>query len=113
MHELALASSVVEIVEEQARAQGFKRVRVVRLEVGKLAGVEPEAMRFCFDAATRGTVAGGARLEIIEPPGAAWCLPCERPIEIDALGAPCPHCGRYQLQVTGGIELRVRELEVE
>jgi hydrogenase nickel incorporation protein HypA/HybF len=51
-------------------------VHVVRLAVGALGHVEPEAMRFCFDVAARGTIAEGAQLESRTVPGEAWCLDC-------------------------------------
>lgn|SRR5574342_69401 len=113
MHEMALAESVVQIVEDYARREGFRRVRTLWLEIGQLAGVESHAMRFCFDAAARATPAEGARLEIVEAPGSAWCLQCSAAVPLAARHDPCPHCGSYQLQVTGGTEMRVKELEVE
>jgi hydrogenase nickel incorporation protein HypA/HybF len=57
MHEMSLCQGMVQIIEEKAKAHAYTRVRTVRLEIGPLATVEPEAMRFCFDAATRGTLA--------------------------------------------------------
>lgn len=113
MHEMALAEGVLQIVEEAARREGFARVRAVLLEIGQLASVEPDAMRFCFDAVTRRSVAEGARLEIVATPGAAWCMKCSQPVTLAALGEACPRCGSYQLQVTGGDAMRVKELEVE
>ncbi|WP_457665126.1 hydrogenase maturation nickel metallochaperone HypA/HybF, partial [Thiolapillus sp.] len=74
---------------------------------------EVEAMRFCFDAVMKGTLADGARLEIIELPGQAWCLQCARQVTVSQRFDACPECGGYQLQVTGGEELRIRELEVD
>ena len=113
MHEMSLALGVVQIVEEAARAQGFAKVRAVRLEIGRLAAVEVEALRFCFQAATRGTVADEAALEIVALPGTAWCMQCSRSVELPALAEPCTICGGYQLQVTGGTEMRVKELEID
>jgi hydrogenase nickel incorporation protein HypA/HybF len=113
MHEMALAEGVLRIVQDAAKREGFRRVRAVWLEIGRLSSVEPEAMRFCFDAVTRHSVADGACLEIVETPGAAWCTQCSAPAAIDTVGDPCPSCGSYQLQVTGGTEMRVKELEVD
>jgi hydrogenase nickel incorporation protein HypA/HybF len=101
------------IIEDEAGRQGFTRVKRVRLEIGALSGAEPEAMRFGFDAVTRGTLAEGAELEIIPLPATAWCLPCAGQVEINARFDACPNCGSYQLQVTGGEELRIKDLEVE
>lgn len=113
MHEMALTNGVIRILEEQAEAQGFSRVTRVWLEVGALSHAEPQAMAFCFDAATRGTLADGATLEILRPPGQAWCMDCCETVEIPARTEPCPRCGGYKLQVTGGEDLRVKELEVK
>jgi len=113
MHEMSLAESVVQIIEDYARREGFARVRAVWLEIGSLSGVETEAMRFCFDAASRATPAEGARLEIVELPGTAWCMKCSESVAVAARHDPCPRCRGYQLQVTGGTDMRVKELEVD
>jgi len=113
MHEMSLAEGVLQIIEDQALKSGFARVKTVWLEIGALAGVETEAMRFCFDAVTRGSVAEGAQLEIIAAPGTSWCMQCSATVPVAERYSPCPHCGGYQLQVQGGTEMRIKELEVE
>lgn len=113
MHEMALTNGVLRILEDQAKAHGFARIRTVWLEVGALSHAEPEALRFCFEATIPGTVAEGAALEIVRPAGQAWCMDCSETVEIPERIAPCPRCGGHKLQVTGGEELRVKELEVD
>lgn len=113
MHEMSLTQGVLDILQDTARKQGFKRVKTVWLEIGALAGVDPEAIRFCFDVVTKDTLADGARLDIIAIPGQAWCMQCAQVVDIAARMEPCPGCQGYQLQVTGGAEMRVKELEVE
>lgn len=112
MHEIAICESIRAIIDEQARAQDFARVERVCLEIGALSGVEAEALRFGFDVVMKGGVAADARLEIVELPGRAWCLPCGAAITIARRFDPCPACGSHQLQITGGDELKIRELEV-
>lgn len=113
MHELSLCHSIVEILQQQANLHNFKRVRVVRLEIGPLAAVAPEAMAFGFDVATRGTLAEGAILEIITLPVNAWCPDCDQHFDVAERFAPCPLCGKDQVRITGGDELRIRDLEVD
>ncbi|MCW2242676.1 hydrogenase maturation nickel metallochaperone HypA [Azospirillum canadense] len=113
MHELALSQGIIDVIRDQSAAQGFTRVKTVRLVIGALSHVEPDAIAFGFDAVSRGTVAEGAALEIERPPGEAFCLGCEKPVPLAERSDPCPHCGGHQLVVTGGEELRVKELEVE
>lgn len=113
MHEMSLAEGVLQIIEDHAAKEGFSRVKSVWLEIGALSGVEPEAMRFCFDAVTRGSMAEGAALAIIEAPGSGWCMQCGDTVPLPERYSACPRCGGYQLQVSGGTEMRVKELEVE
>ncbi len=113
MHEMSLTEGVVEILREEARKQGFSKVRTVWLEIGTLSSVEPEAMEFCFDAATRGALAEGARLEILRTPGQGWRLDCEKTVPLAERFDACPECGHTHVQMAGGDEMRVKELEVE
>jgi len=112
MHEMALAEGMLEIVEDAARKNGASRVASVCLELGALSHVEPEALRFCFDAVTRGGAAAGARLDIVTTPGEAWCMPCGTRVAVAALGDACPLCGSYQVEVVAGEDMRVREIEI-
>ncbi len=113
MHEMSLAESVLQIIRESARAQNFRRVRCVVLEIGKLSAVEPDAMRFCFDSVMRGTLAEGADLQIVETPGAGLCLACGATLAMQEQYGLCPDCGSPRLQITAGNQMRVKDLAVE
>ena len=110
MHEMSIAEGVLGIVREAARSNGLSRVNAVRLEIGALAAVEPAALRFCFDAVTRGSLAEGCALDIGEVGGEAWCFGCCETVPLGARGDPCPRCGRGALAVTGGTEMRVKDI---
>jgi hydrogenase nickel incorporation protein HypA/HybF len=112
MHELGLAEGVVRIVLDSAQAESFTRVRRLRLSAGKLSGVEIPALRFALEAIAPGTPLDGARIEINEPPGHAWCFDCNAAIEVASRLDACPRCGghRYRANDEG---LRVVELEVD
>lgn len=113
MHEMALAESVLQLVEETAIREKARRVKLVVLEIGRLSSVEPEAMAFCFDAVTHGSIAQGAALEIIVVPGVGCCQSCAATVAMEALYDICPRCGSYQVQPTGGTEMRVKEIGIE
>jgi hydrogenase nickel incorporation protein HypA/HybF len=113
MHEMSLTEGVLQILQDNAKSKGFERVKTVWLEIGALSGVEIESMRFCFDAVMQGTLADGAKLEIIHTPGEAWCMPCGKSVTVSERFEPCPECGSFQLQITGGDQMQVKELEVE
>jgi hydrogenase nickel incorporation protein HypA/HybF len=113
MHEMSLCESIVRTLEEQAAIHSYSRVKAVWLEIGPLAAVEPEAMMFCFDAVTRGTLAEGARLEIAATPATAWCMACAKNVAIENRYDCCPDCGSHQMQITGGDELKIKQMEVD
>mgnify|MGYP003494376111 CR=1 FL=1 len=113
MHEMSLAEGVLQIIEDSAKSNAFTRVKTIWLEVGQLAGVETEALRFCLDAVMRDTLAQDAQLEITETAGEGRCLSCNQAVTVAARYEPCPLCGGYPVEITGGTEMRVKELEVE
>jgi len=113
MHEASLAGGILKLVEDSARREGFARVTRLRLEAGQLAGVEARALRFALEALAPGTCLHGAQFEIDEPAGQAWCMGCCATVVIVQRGDACPQCGGYQLQATGGTELRVVDMLVE
>ncbi len=113
MHEMSICEGILQVLEEQARSQNFQRIKTVWLEIGPLSGVELDALRFGFDVVMRDSLADGCKLEIIETQGQAWCLQCAKTVNVSQRFDACPDCGSYQLQVTGGDEMRIKELEVE
>ena len=112
MHEMAICRNILEIIEDQARAKDFARVRRISVEIGPLAGVEVEALRFGFDVVTRGSVADGAVLDIIRPEARATCRDCGANSVIEQRYDPCPQCGSHRLDIISGAEMLVKELEV-
>ena len=112
MHEASLAGGVLQLVEDTAVSEGFSRLLSLRLEAGQLAGVDVRALRFALESLAPGTVLDGALIEIEEPPGQAWCMGCGQTVAIAQRGDACPACGGYQLQPTGGMELRVIDMQV-
>lgn len=113
MHELSLAESILQLIEEAALEQKFTQVKTVWLEVGQLACVEKESLRFYFDVVTQDSIAWQARLKIIEIAGEAFCNQCHKTVLIASYYEACPHCGSYALQITQGDGMQIKELEVE
>ena len=112
MHELSLCESLLDILKSEAETAKFTKVKRITLELGPLSTVEPDAMRFGFDVVMRGTLADGARLDIVTEPAEARCLGCFELITVSDRLAPCPKCGSTELQISGGDALRIKELEV-
>ena len=112
MHEASLAGGVLQLVEDTAAREGFSRLLSLRLEAGQLAGIDVRALRFALDSLAPGTLLAGATIDIEAPPGQAWCLPCGQTVALAQRGDPCPVCQGYQLQPTGGMDLRVLDMQV-
>ena len=112
MHEASLAGGVLQLVEEAARREGFSRVVELRLAVGQLAGVELPALRFALESLAPGTLLEDAQIQIDQPPGQAWCMDCCMTVALAQRGDGCPRCGGFQLQPSGGMELRVVAMDV-
>lgn len=108
MHEMSITQSVVEAV---CNRMGDAPVRRVCLEIGKLSGVVPDSVQFCFDLITVGTTLEGAELEIIQPSGQARCRDCGAEFAMNDLLMLC-ECGSANRELLAGEELRIREVEV-
>ena len=108
VHELALMESVVTTVLEAVQDA---RVVRLRLEVGRLTAVVPDALRFCFDVCVKDTSLEGATLEIEETPGRVRCRACNEHRELLDPLEGCP-CGSLDLEILGGHQLRIRDVEV-
>lgn len=109
MHELSITQ---EVVDQIVGRLGDVRVRRVRLEVGRLSGIVPDAMAFCFEIVTAGTGLEGAVLEFDSPDGSARCRTCGVSFSTTEVMPLCA-CGSADVEVTGGAGLRIREVEVD
>lgn len=109
MHEMALTREIVDICVRHADGRS---VTLVVVEIGGLSSVAPEAVAFCFEACSAGTVVAGARLRLESVPGRGRCLECRCEQPLQRLFDPCSDCGSFRIELFGGQEVRVREIEV-
>ena len=105
--------SVLEIAERQARASGAVRIHEIRMRVGRMTGVVPEALDHAFTVLREGTLAAEARLEVESVPGVFWCLACAAEFESEDLVGGCPSCHAPSFDLRRGRELDVVSLEVD
>jgi hydrogenase nickel incorporation protein HypA/HybF len=105
--------SALEQALDQARNAGARRLHVVRLRIGALSGVVPEALEFAFEALTPGTLAEGGRLAIEDVPARFWCASCAREFQADDMFADCPDCHQPSAELRAGRELELASLEIE
>ena len=112
MHELALMQSVAELAQAEARQRGAEAITAIRLRVGSLAGVDPEALRFAAEVVLAEGLTAGARLEIEPVMAQAWCGPCAALFVLEQGLCRCPRCGTVSGEMRQGRELELASLEL-
>ena len=113
MHELSIMQSALNQAFREARLAGAARVHEIRLRIGVLSGVVPDALRFAFEAITPGTAAEGALLTIEEVPARFWCAACRREFVSANFFAECPDCGAPSGELRAGREMELCSMEVD
>jgi len=112
MHEVSIMEEAVRMALEAAGAAGASRVLSLRLRVGKLSGVVPEALEFAFDVVCRDTPAEGASLVIEAVSGACWCGACQKEFACDDFFSECPNCHSVSGELRRGREMEIAAVEM-
>ncbi|AUP76368.1 hydrogenase maturation nickel metallochaperone HypA [Enterobacter sp. EA-1] len=114
MHEITLCQRALEVIEQQARANGARRVTGVWLKVGAFSCVETEALTFCFDLVCRGSPAEGCTLHIEEQQAECWCESCQQYVTLLTQRVRrCPQCHSDQLHIVADDGMHIQRLEIE
>ncbi|SDE91080.1 Hydrogenase maturation factor HybF [Sporomusa acidovorans DSM 3132] len=113
MHELAIAQGILDIALRTASCHKATKVTKIKVLIGELAGIVPEALEFGFDALRAGSMAAEACLSIRMVPLTGRCRECGAQSCIDKYCFTCASCGSYALEILTGRELKVESVEVE
>jgi hydrogenase nickel incorporation protein HypA/HybF len=113
MHELAIAQSILEIVQQSVPKGEEPAVRRVRIRVGQLSGVVPDSLDFCFGVIVNDTTLNRASLAIEQMPTISRCRDCAHSFEIENLAFICPACKSTNLELISGKELEIVDIELE
>jgi len=114
MHEFAIVSSLLQVIEEEAAKHGAKKVTKVVLKVGRFSGIEVDLLKTAFDTFKEKTICEEAELLIEVEELKLFCTDCGRESVIE--GKPtrkCPLCGSLRTRIVGGQELYLKSLELE
>ena len=113
MHEIGIAASILEAIRsEAARHRNARPVRA-GLRIGELAGVDPEALRFCFGTLANDTDLAQLKLEIEVCARRHRCSVCRLEFPVSGYDFCCPACGREATEFVSGDQLDFAYLEVE
>lgn len=110
MHELGIALEIIDIVQEESSRRNLNELEKIGIRLGFLAGVDPEALSFSFEAATLDTPLAGTTLVIEQIPVRGECRSCREKVEVDDFVFMCPHCDSADIDITQGEELDVAYL---
>ena len=111
MHEVSIMTEALRMAMDAAKSAGATRVLKLRLRIGTLSGVVPEALRFALDVVVKGTMAQGATLEIETVPAACWCATCQAEFECENFFNECPRCHDVSGELRRGRELEIADVE--
>ena len=111
MHEMSIATNILQIAEDSMN--GHQQLLSITVEIGQLAGVELEALTFCFKALKESSRYPNLELIVEEIPGEGECQQCGKTVSMKEMFAVCPGCGSYTVKPVRGQELRVASIEVE
>ena len=112
MHEVGIIQNTLEAALKTAQASGAQRIHNVRMRVGRMSGVVPEALHFAFEVARQGTLAAQAELIIESVPVTCWCDPCQLEFEDGDLLYECPRCRQVSTELRRGHELELTSVEI-
>jgi hydrogenase nickel incorporation protein HypA/HybF len=112
MHELSIATNLVNLIEEQQAEHQFERVSKIHLKIGEFSSVVPEALEFSFEIASKGSVAENAELLIEIIPLVLKCTACNKEFHTEPYIFVCPDCGSTKTQMVSGSELQIESIEV-
>jgi hydrogenase nickel incorporation protein HypA/HybF len=113
MHEMSIAQSILDIVDEYMTNEAGQKLKEVAVEIGELVAVVPDSLTFCYEVLVEETDYRDSKLNIQIVPLNGTCSGCSRSFNIKNYEFICPHCQSTSLEIQGGQELRISHLEVE
>jgi hydrogenase nickel incorporation protein HypA/HybF len=113
MHEMSIAQGILDIVCQHVPPADHDQVGDVVVRVGRLSGVIPESLEFCFSGLVAGTGLAGARLAIEHVPTVCHCPDCDRRFDAESLIFLCPACGSGRARLVSGDDLQVVSIELD
>ncbi|MBN2803763.1 MAG: hydrogenase maturation nickel metallochaperone HypA [Deltaproteobacteria bacterium] len=112
MHEMSLAVSMIEQLEEIIKKEGAEKIESIHLEIGALSGVEKDAFEFVFPFAAEGTVASEAILTFDKVSLEFECRKCGFVHITESPEMMCPKCSSVDLNVLKGEDFKIKTMEV-
>jgi len=113
MHEMSIAQSILDIVDEYMAEENGRKLMEVVVEIGELTAVVPESLAFCYEVLVENSHYQDSKICINIIPLTGTCLECRHSFKIKNFEFCCPDCQSSKIDVKGGQELRISHLEVD
>ena len=113
LHEMAMVSSIFNIIDDNIKQYNINRVIQVKLIVGDMTGVEDMTMKGCFELFAQDTPVEGAQLVIEHVPIKARCRTCGNEFVVQNMHYKCANCGNERISIISGKELYIDSIEAE
>jgi hydrogenase nickel incorporation protein HypA/HybF len=111
MHEYSVTKSLVDLCNQEADKNNFRKIHKITLKIGKFTGFSPDSIRFYFDYLKPNTKCIEAEIIFEEVP--IKCHDCKQESVIDEPLFLCPHCGKTDISIISGREFYVESIEGE
>lgn len=113
MHELSICQSMLRIVDSTMEKHEGAKLRRIFLDIGRGSTIEPILLGEAFAVITSGGPYEGAELVVNDIPISGRCRACERDFTYEELAVGCPACSSTNIEITAGLELDIKALEVD
>lgn len=113
MHEMSIVQGLIAIIKEEMDNTKATRLRSVRVKIGEMAGILPDALKTAFEISTSQNGMDGAVLNIDISPLTGFCRKCKKGFKVIEYRFSCPDCGVSDIEIVSGREMSIVEIEVE
>jgi hydrogenase nickel incorporation protein HypA/HybF len=113
MHEQSIVESLLNLALANAEKAKARKIISINLVVGDYTGVMEDAVDFFFGFLSKDTIAAGAKINYKHIPGQLRCRDCDILFPLQKHDYRCPRCEGKRIEIVGGRELYIENMEVE
>jgi hydrogenase nickel incorporation protein HypA/HybF len=111
MHEIAIVESIIDIISTEMKKHNMTRVETIKLRIGEMSNIMPDALTFGFEVLSKGTPLENAKLIIENVPIRGQCKDCDTEFTIKDMIDICPKCGGISFKIISGKESEIVEFD--
>ncbi len=113
MHEMSIVQGLIAIIKEEMAKNRATRLRAIKVQIGEMSGILPDALKTCFEIVKAGNDMNGAVLNMDISPLMGYCRKCNKEFKIIEYNFSCLECNSSEIDIISGREMSIVEIEVE